>query len=65
MLHFSAFLMIKPMMSCCTELGGNFGISLTNEHAVRAYHEKERQNTRNILDKYLVICGRAGVLISS
>nr|GMD62342.1 U-box domain-containing protein 33 [Ipomoea batatas] len=44
-------------------LGGHFGISLTNEHEARAYHEKERQDIRNILNQYLLICGRAGAQV--
>lgn len=42
-------------------MGTKFSIDQLEEHQVKAYHDKERQETYKILDKYLLICGRAGV----
>ncbi|KAK2992638.1 hypothetical protein RJ640_023948 [Escallonia rubra] len=42
-------------------MGTKFKISQLEEHQVRTYHECERQNMLQLLDKYSKICERAGV----
>ncbi|MCD7463068.1 hypothetical protein HAX54_049885 [Datura stramonium] len=42
-------------------MGTKFNIDQLDVHQVRAYHEKERQDMHKILEKYILICGRAGV----
>lgn len=42
-------------------VGTKFNIDQLDVHQVRAYHEKERQDMHKILEKYILICGRAGV----
>lgn len=42
-------------------MGTKFNIDQLDVHQVRAYHEKERQVMHKILEKYILICGRAGV----
>lgn len=42
-------------------MGTKFNIDQMDVHQVRAYHEKERQDMHKILEKYILICGRAGV----
>lgn len=42
-------------------MGTKFNIDQLDVHQVRAYHEKERQEMHKILEKYILICGRAGV----
>ncbi|KAK3022413.1 hypothetical protein RJ639_045184 [Escallonia herrerae] len=42
-------------------MGTKFQISQLEEHQVRTYHECERQNMLQLLDKYSKICERAGV----
>ncbi|KAK3004752.1 hypothetical protein RJ639_018397 [Escallonia herrerae] len=42
-------------------MGTKFQISPLEEHQVRTYHERERQNMLQLLDKYSKICERAGV----
>ncbi|KAK3004753.1 hypothetical protein RJ639_018398, partial [Escallonia herrerae] len=42
-------------------MGTKFQISQLEEHQVRTYHERERQNMLQLLDKYSKICERAGV----
>nr|GMD64972.1 U-box domain-containing protein 33 [Ipomoea batatas] len=44
-------------------MGTKFSIDQLEEHQVKAYHDKERQDTYKILDKYLLICGRAGAQV--
>ncbi|XP_019071644.2 U-box domain-containing protein 33 isoform X3 [Solanum lycopersicum] len=42
-------------------MGTKFNIDQLDVHQVRAYHEKEKQDMHMILEKYILICGRAGV----
>lgn len=42
-------------------MGTKFNIDQLDVHQVRAYHEKERQDMHKIMEKYVLICGRAGV----
>lgn len=42
-------------------MGTKFNIDQLDVHQVRTYHEKERQDMHKILEKYILICGRAGV----
>ncbi|XP_060218600.1 U-box domain-containing protein 33-like isoform X2 [Lycium barbarum] len=42
-------------------MGSKFNIDQLDVQQVRAYHEKERQDMHKILEKYIQICGRAGV----
>ncbi|CAN4111584.1 unnamed protein product [Withania somnifera] len=42
-------------------MGTKFNIDQLDVHQVRAYREKERQDMNKILEKYILICGRAGV----
>ncbi|KAF3646343.1 U-box domain-containing protein 33 [Capsicum annuum] len=42
-------------------MGTKFNIDQLDVHQVRTYHEKERQEMHKILEKYVLICGRAGV----
>lgn len=42
-------------------VGTKFNIDQLDVHQVRTYHEKERQDMHKILEKYVLICGRAGV----
>lgn len=42
-------------------MGTKFRVSQLEEHQVRAYHETERENMLQLLEKYCAICQRAGV----
>lgn len=41
-------------------MGTKFPISQLEDHQVRAYHDSERQNMHKLLEKYCLICERAG-----
>lgn len=43
-------------------VGGKFPVSKLKDEEVKAYHDQERQDMQKILDNYLLICRRAGVL---
>nr|XP_027108353.1 U-box domain-containing protein 33-like isoform X2 [Coffea arabica] len=44
-------------------MGANVPISRLEEYRVRAHHEAERQDMQKLLDKYMLICKKAGVQV--
>ncbi|KAL3517169.1 hypothetical protein ACH5RR_024071 [Cinchona calisaya] len=52
----------QPSQKICI-MGANVPISRLEEHRVRAHHEVERQDMEKLLDKYMLICKKAGVQV--
>lgn len=47
----------------CFSVGTKFPASALNDKEVEAYRETERQNMHKVLNDYVLICQRMGVMV--